>query len=828
MFLSQKNIICSTIKGLQDMLKPFIALAFAMAISAVATAQQRKISVLVTDSVSSEPLSGAYIQSLSSREAAITSPSGEAVLQLPDGVASVKVSYLGFKMKTFEVSGNESKQLVFALPPAFIKTADVIVTGINTNAKGGFAYTNIGKEEIAKQNFGQDIPFLLNLTPSAVATSDAGAGVGYTGLRIRGSDATRINMTLNGIPVNDAESQSLYWVNMPDLASSTSNLQIQRGVGTSTTGSASFGGSINVKTDGINTKPYLDLTGSYGSFNTNRKTLKLGTGLIGNHFTADIRLSQIGSDGYMDRASSDLKSFYASGNYFTSKTHLKLVLMSGKEKTYQAWNGVPAELYESNRTYNSFTYANQTDNYQQDHYQLHADHVLGEGLTLGGALFYTYGRGYYEEAQNTSDPYASTSLSTYGISPITLGMGTVLATGDVLTKDSVLTNTDVIRRQWLDNRFYGGLFTLNYQKDNLNVVFGGGISQYHGLHYGELVWARYAGNTNIYQHYYDNTAVKNDGNLYTKLTWDITNKLAVFGDIQYRQIGYSFEGLNAIGKPATQQVSLQMMNPKAGLSLKLTDKESLFASFAMAHREPNRNDYVNAINGNRPQMEKLYDFEGGLRSKHSKHNFGITMYYMNYQNQLVLTGKLNEVGEAIRTNIGSSYRAGIELEASVYINKIVNWAGNITLSTNKVRTYNELILGYSGPADYIRNVYDNTSLAFSPNVIGSSQLLIRPLPAFEVSFITKYVSKQYLDNTGSDYRALSKYITNDLRLAYTLHLKSGHQVVLGTQINNIFNNYYASNGYTYRDKNTDNTINTYTYYFPQAGRNFLVMLSVKI
>jgi len=502
--------------------------------------------------------------------------------------------------------------------------------------------------------------------------------------------------------------------------------------------------------------------------------------------------------------------------------------MSGKEKTYQSWNGIPADSFATNKTYNVFTYPNQTDNYQQDHYQLHVNHVINQSWTVGGAFFYTYGRGYYEEAQYTSDPYARTELATYGISPITLGNGTVLSNGDTLRKDSVLTKTDVIRRQWLDNRFYGGLFTLQYQKDNIKVVLGGGLSQYHGLHYGEVIWARYAGNTSINQRYYENSAVKIDGNIYAKLTWQFLPKANFFLDVQYRQVQYKFQGENAKLVDKNQSVMLPMFNPKAGLNVNIDDEMSIFASVSMAQREPNRNDYVNALADNVPQKERMYDYELGIRSRSKRTFWAATGYFMDYQNQLVLTGELNEVGEQIRTNIGSSYRLGIELEGNVYVNKYLSWAGNLTLSRNRARDFNEIIFGYAGPTDYIRNVYNNTAIAYSPSVVGSSHVILRPFAALELSFITKYVGSQNLDNTGDDNKLLGRYCINDLRINYILHLRHDQSITLGVLVNNIFNYDYVSNGYTFSDKNTDGSINTYKYYYPQAGRNFLLMLSIKI
>jgi len=501
--------------------------------------------------------------------------------------------------------------------------------------------------------------------------------------------------------------------------------------------------------------------------------------------------------------------------------------MSGKEKTYQAWNGVPAETYATNRTFNEFTYPNQTDNYTQSHYQAHYTHTFSERWNLGVSTFYTRGKGYYEEAQYTSNPYAETALSIYGINPVTLRAGQLLpGTTDTLTTDSTITSSDIIRRKWLDNHFYGTVGNLSYTSKKLNLVLGGGANQYEGGHYGEVIWARYSLNSNLGDRYYNNTARKTDCNVYGKLTYTVYNNLNTFLDLQYRRVNYSFKGDNAKQQDASQNVSLSMFNPKAGLSYNLSNGKILYASWAVAQREPNRNDYVNAIANQLPKKELLNDFEAGFRKTKGKVQVGFNAFYMNYQNQLILTGQLNEVGDFIRTNVGSSYRAGLEMEIGTQINTWLNWNANLTLSQNKVRSFVNIVQGYNGPNDYIRQDFSKTNIAYSPNIVGANQLTAS-IGNWDCALITKYVGSQYLDNTQNKNSRLNGYTLTDLRLKYKLPYSSVGNVEFGLLLNNIFNNKYVSNGYTFSGLNPDASISNYNYYYPQAGFNLLGSICIR-
>lgn len=803
-------------------------MALVMMASGTATLSQAQIvplastssSIIVVDKDSKEPLPGAVVR-LSDGQTRYANFLGR--IEMSQGASIAKVSMLGYESHSDVKAGD-----TLFLKALSKQTKDVIIEGINAADKSGYAFTNMKRSELAKQNFGQDLPFLLNFTPSVVVTSDAGAGVGYTGIRIRGSDASRVNITLNGVPVNDAESQQLFWVNMPDLASSISGLQVQRGVGTSTNGAAAFGGSVNIQTEGLNEKPYVEINNSGGSFNTLRNTVRVGTGLLSNKIAVDARLSRIASDGYIDRASSDLKSFYTSLRYQSGGTRIKAMIMSGRERTYQAWNGVPKDVYNAgNRTFNSFTYPNQTDNYQQDHYQLHLNQDLTRGWELGVSTFMTYGRGYYEEAQYTSDMFADTKLSNYGINPISLKAGSVLPTGDTVRQDTSITNSDIIRRKWLDNKFYGGVFTLTKKADRYTLTIGGGANRYEGQHFGEIVWARYMGQRQINDRYYSNKAFKNDYNLYVKLTYDLTRQLSAFIDLQGRRIEYQFQGLNALGQPTPSSVQLNMPNPKGGIHYRLSDKMSVFGSVAVAHREPNRNDYVNSRPDNRPEKEQLVDYEAGAKGELSWLKWGVQLYHMEYSNQLVLTGRVDETGEFVRSNVGNSYRQGIEVESQIRVLKNLLWAANLTWSRNRVRSFTDFVSGYEGPNDYLRLTYSNTPIAFSPSVIAGSQLLYKPIPEAEIGLLTKYVGRQYLDNTGDKERSLAAYYTHDLRVSYQFGFRNGTQLSLGVLVNNLGNALYVRNGYAFRDKNPDNSINSYVFYYPQATRNFLLMTTLK-
>ena len=707
---------------------------------------------------------------------------------------------------------------------------EVSVNALRANAKTPIAYTNLSKLEIEKSNLGQDLPFLISLTPSVVTTSDAGAGVGYTGFRIRGTDPSRINVTINGIPLNDSESQGVWWVNMPDFASSLDNIQIQRGVGTSTNGAAAFGASVNLKTMGLNKKAYTITNNSLGSYNTLKNNIEFGSGLISNKFTFDTRLSRITSDGYIDRASSNLKSLYLQGVYFGRESVLKAIIFTGHEITYQAWNGVPLRYLDTNRTFNSYTYENEVDNYSQTHYQLHYSKQLNTNTNMNLSGHYTHGEGYYEQEK------LGEYLIDYNLSNIIIGYDTI-------------TSTDLIRRKWLNNDFGGITYSLNHKKDNLNLIFGGAYNEYSGQHYGSIVWSQYTSNSlddpndtasNYNHEYYRNIASKYDNNMFIKTNYQATDATSIFLDFQLRSIKYEFNGNDVDGGLSNQKVTLVFFNPKFGLTHKINDEQLFYGSFAIANKEPNRSDYVESSPNSRPLYETLYDTEIGFRYKSKNLTFNTNLYLMNYENQLIKTGEINDVGYFTSNNVKSSYRRGVEIEGRCLLTKKLSWAANITLSKNKLDTMTQFIDNWdTGGQEEI--LHQNTDLAFSPNIIWSSKFLYNHNDNISLGFISKYVGKQYIDNTSSDGRNLDDYLTSNLQLDYNFKSKIFKTIKMSVLINNIFDNEYISNAWLYRfisegfdpresdhyiTKGVDNRFNM-AGYFPQATRNYLFGLTLE-
>lgn len=723
------------------------------------------------------------------------------------GPLSIRVSLLGYEAQSQTLDLTQNATLSFRLQKTAVAVDEVVVSATRANQKSAIAYSDVTRKDLDKLNLGQDIPQLLNFTPSIVTTSDAGAGVGYTGIRIRGSDATRVNVTLNGIPYNDAESQGTFFVNMGDFASSVSSIQIQRGVGTSTNGAGAFGASINIQTNKLEEKPYAETNISGGSFGTRKVNVLAGTGLLNNHFVLDARLSKIYSDGYVDRAFSDLRSFYISGGYYTKKSFFRLNVFSGQEQTYQSWGGVPQELLKTNRTYNPYTYDNETDNYQQDNYQLITSHELSKNWRLNVSAFYTKGKGYYEQYRPND------KFSNYGLPNVVIG-------------DSTISRTDIIRRRWLSNDFYGTVFSLDYNGfGKLTANVGGGWNTYQGGHYGEIIWARIAGNTTIRDRYYNDDATKRDVNLYAKAFYQFTKELNAFVDVQIRTIDYSFLGFNSQLQNVQQDAKLTFFNPKAGLTYTLNDISTIYGSVSVGHREPNRDDYTQSTPQSRPKAERLIDYEAGYKIQTAQLAFTVNAYYMNYRNQLVLSGQLNDVGAYNRVNIPTSYRAGVELEAGARLAKQLRWNINATFSRNKVRNFTEYLDNFDTGLQESRQ-YSQTDISFSPNVIAGSQLLFTPAKGLELGLLSKYVGKQYLDNTSNESRKLNDYFTNDIRLIYTIKPKFAQEIAFTVLFNNVLNELYESNGYTYAYI-SEGRVTADNGYYPQAGRNFLAGVRVR-
>jgi len=790
---------------------------------------------VVCDAENKSTLNGATVKVENSFNPVNSSENGSFVLQnVKKGNQTIEISYIGYE--TWKNSFNITKDTtinVFLKKKTFLAD-EVEIKAIRADEKAPVTSVTMNKKQIEERNMGQDITYLMNLTPSAVVTSDAGTGVGYTGIRIRGTDPTRINVTINGIPVNDAEESETFWVDLPDIASSVDNMQIQRGVGTSTNGAGAFGASLNIQTMKLNEKPYAAISSSAGSFSTLKNTVSLGTGLIDNKWTFDCRLSKLNSDGYIDRAFSDLKSFYVSGGYYGKKSILKLIIFSGKERTYQAWNGVPearlkndtagmrqlfvngeitqeqyeAMLASNNRTYNMYTYSNQTDNYQQDYYQLHYSYEINKSWNINAALHFTHGEGYYQEYR-TNDAFSN------------YGLNNVILNGDTIT------HTDLIRQLWLNNNFYGVTYSVNYDDHKkIQLTIGGAANQYVGAHYGNIVWAQFASNSIPDLKYYNDNATKNDENIFGKLNYQVTKKLSLYADLQYRNVYYSFFGFDDNLQNVQQSVDLKFFNPKAGIMYQLNPSNNFYASYAIGNKEPDRDDYVQSTPASRPKPEHLQNVEIGYT--HNARNWMVAdnYYYMYYHDQLVLTGQLNDVGDYNRTNVDKSYRSGIEIEAGVKPTKKLDIAGNITFSENKILNFNEYVDNWDDGTQ-IMYPHGKTDIAFSPSVIASGQIEYIPFKNATVSWISKYVGKQYLDNASKSDRMIDAYFVNDLELSYTLKSKSFKELKFTFLINNILNELYESNGWTYSYLYGGRSF-TENNYFPQAGRNILGGITMKL
>lgn len=779
-----------------------------------------------------EPLSGATITFKNSYFGTTSNQDGYFEIDLPKNPNPIlEVRYIGFKSYFQELVKDKNYEAFnITLEPDAIEKAEFIVVGTRANNNTPTAYSNINKETLEKQNLGQDIPFLLNLTPSVLVSSDAGAGVGYTDMRIRGTDVTRINVTVNGIPLNDSESQGVFWVNMPDFSSSLNSIQIQRGVGTSTNGASAFGASVNLETENNQNEAYGETNISYGSFNTQKYNLQFGTGLLKNKWAFDGRLSSITSDGYIDRAKSDLKSYYLTGGYYGEKTTFKLVHFSGRENTYQAWYGTPEpaltnnqndkleyasteglnqeqteNLLQSGRTYNHYLYENEVDNYKQDHYQAHLTQNISSNLTGNLSFHYTKGQGYFEQFRDGDD------FSDYGLQNPIIG-------GDTLT------STNLVRRRWLDNDFYGFVYGLNYQKNKLNLNFGGAANWYEGDHFGEIIWSEIAIDNEIDFRYYDNVGQKSDVNVYLKSNYQISKKINLFGDLQYRNVGYKTSGVDNDLRTISIDETFNFINPKAGLTYFINNKNKAYFSVAVANREPSRTDYLDAALTS-PEHETLIDYEFGIERNVSKYRSAINLFYMDYNNQLIATGELNDVGALAKTNVAESFRAGAEIQLAYQITSKLKWEANYTYSINQISNFDEVLYDYTNGFDIVVNNYKNTTMALSPSNLAKSTITFSPFKQLETSWITSFASEQYLDNTSNENRKIDGFITNDLRLNYNQSIFKLQNFGVSLLVNNIFSELYSTRGYTYSYIYGD--LITRNHYYPQATRNFLVAVNLK-
>ncbi len=801
---------------------------------------QLTIKGVVTDK-NKTPLQGATIvvRQLRTNRLTTTDMRGEFLLaNLPTGMLTVTANYVGKQATSQQIRiASNDTSILFVLEDDANALEPLEVRTVRASDRAPFTKTNLSKADIEKNNVAQDLPFLLNQTPSVVVNSDAGNGVGYTGIHIRGTDGTRINVTLNGIPYNDAESSISYFVDLPDFASSVSSIQIQRGAGTSTNGAGTFGATLNLSTNERNDTAYAEINNSYGSFNTWKNTVKAGSGLLSNHFTVDARLSRISSDGFIDRAKSSLQSAYFSAAYFGSKTSLRFNLFTGKEKTYQAWNGVPGaklfgtkedlqnfydnnigtyfftpadslNLFNSNkRKYNLYNYPNQTDNYQQDNYQLFWNQSLANHLSLNVAAFLTRGRGYYEEYKYNQ------SYADYGFP-------------DVVAGNDTLSQTDLIRDRWLDNYFYGTTFSLQQETRSDELTLGGSFSKYDGLHYGNVIWADNGGIDKDAQ-YYRLWAYKKDANLYLKWLHQFNSYVSLFGDVQYRRVMYDMKGFEDNPKLYINR-DLNFFNPKAGVSY-TKNNWTAYVSYAVAGKEPNRDDFE-AGQTTQPKKEILQDVEASVAKQMKWLNWNATLYYMQYKDQLVLTGKINDIGAYTRVNVPNSYRAGIELQVGAKLTDWLKLNAGATFSRNKIKAFTEYIDEYDADFNYTGQQeiqHQHTDISFSPSWIANGSITLLPVKNCEVGLLSKYVSRQYLDNTENKARSLNSYFTEDARLIYTFKKVVFKEWSIIGQLNNVFSSQYQPNGYTF-SYNYDSAPITENYYFPMAGINGVIAVNIKL
>ncbi len=760
-----------------------------------------------------EILPGAIVSIDDLNRHTVTNANGTfTISNVPAGQYKITVRFIGYNTLSDEIVFTANVEKDYVLDESVTTFDEVVVAATRANTTTPTTFTIVQKKELKKLALGQDAPYLLALSPSVVSTSDAGNGIGYTSLRIRGSEASKTNVTINGVPLNDPESHGVYWVDVPDIAASSQSIQIQRGVGTSSNGAGAFGATINLQTDNVSQVPFYEYNGSFGSFNTMKNSVAFSTGLINTHWFLEGKVTGIKSDGYIDRAWSDLKSYFAQAGYYSENTLIKLVSFGGREETYQAWYGIDeATLNDPNygRTFNwtgAYTdkdgntrfYDKMIDHYEQDHVQLHAVHSFNKNLNLNVALHYTYGRGYYQDfvPKEWEMPLEYFKLPTV-----------------VLENNDTVKYTDLIHRLWLDNHFYGTIWGLNYKTDKLSLIWGGGANRYApAKHYGQVMWARYYLDGVPGDHYYDNEGNKNDVNSYIKIGYNIIPELTAFADFQYRYIRYKAWGTNREYVDDTVNINktYHFNNPKFGLLYKLNENISLYSSYAIAHREPTRSDFVDAAEGEEPRPERLNDLEVGIRYNSQMISAELVGYDMQYRDQLVLTGRVNSVGTPIRENVGKSYRRGIEVIVSIQPIEKLKLEGNATFSTNKT-DYNEIVNNVL--------IQKKNDIAYSPNFIAGGKMSFIPIKGFETTLLMKHVGKQYFDNTQSKDKMLDAYTIFDWLNTYAWKWEKVGEFQVSFKINNVFDKLYISNARV----SSSGT----KYYYPQAGRNYLIGLNIK-
>ncbi|MBI9065961.1 MAG: TonB-dependent receptor [Salinivirgaceae bacterium] len=785
-----------------------------------------------------EPLVGASVQLKQTYLGTSTNSAGEfSFNKLKHGKYLVLVSYMGHSSQTNKISITKDTVIKVALTSKSLMSEEVIVMASRAKENTPVAQTTLQKDDIRKGNVIADIPYQLELTPSVVATSETGTGSGYSSMRIRGTDITRINVCVNGVPLNDSESQGVYWVNMPNFTESVNSVQIQRGVGTSTNGSAAFGASINFQTLTIEPKPYANLSTSIGSFNTFKENISAGTGLIDNKFAFDVSASKLNSDGYIQRGFSDHGSIYFSGTYYGEKDLLKAVAIFGKQKTGITWWGTPDYMIDSIRNFNPAGqyfdenkkeqfYDGQTDNYWQNHYQLLYSREINKDLNFNATLHATTGKGYYEQYKSDDD------FSNYGLDNIQLD-GSTLTLGDHTYpfSDSTIYGSDLIRQKWLDNMFYGITANLNYHKNKLDATFGIAANNYDGDHFGKVNWIKF--NAAIPQDYewYTNNGTKTDVSSFLKVQYSFTNNFLIFGDIQVRDIKYTMSGTDDDLEALDQDNHWFFVNPKVGVNYQINQQQRAYASFAIANREPARADLKEALKEggtSTPSHETLNDIELGYQIKNTSYAFGINAFYMLYKNQLVNTGEKNSVGYNIMTNVENSFRRGIELMGGIQILKNLSWNGNVTLSQNRINDYVEY--ASHNDADWNETIeakpLGETNISYSPEFIGASQLRFEPIKNLGLALTSKYVGEQYFDNTSNTDRKLDAYFVNNLSFDYNFTFETGQDISFQFFVNNVFDVDYISNAYggNWYEEGVEKN---WAYYFPQAGINYMAKISLR-
>lgn len=805
------------------MKRKFLSGLFFLGISLQLAAQYQVSGTVET--ANGAPLQGATIYIEDIHRGTVSDSRGYFSLEdLPAGDCILMVSFIGYQRGTREINPEIDRDLGrIVLERAYFMGDEATINALRAVEKTPMAFVNMTREEIAARNYGQDIPFILASTPSVITSSDAGHGIGYTSMRIRGTDANRINVTINGIPLNDAESQSVFWVDLPELASSTRAIQVQRGVGTSTNGAAAFGATVNLLTTASEPEPYAMYSATAGSFNTIRNTVSVGTGLINDRFTLDMRLSDLHSDGYIRRSWTDLQSYYLAAGWQGKTSAVRFITFGGFEELYQSWGGVPSFLLKTDRTYNGMGeyadssgtvkyYDRQVDHYDQVHYQLHFTKQFSERFSANAALHYTWGRGYYEEYESGQE-YAY-----YNMEPPVIGTDT-------------LFTTDLVRRKWLDNDFYGTIVSLKYSGEKGTLLLGGGWNRYVGLHFGRVIWAEVFGGNSIGHKWYEGTGDKTDWNIYSKYYHDLSNELTMFADLQVRAVAHRIEGADANNRDVTQNHRYLFFNPKAGLNYAPSNGKRAFISFSRASREPNRNNYTDAPDGQPPLKETLNDFEAGISLKNKELNASLTLYFMDYRDQLVLTGEINEVGYPVMTNVPESYRAGAELEAGFNFQDKIRWNGNMTLSRNVIKDFVNYIdnWDYWGDPDnqpyQVEERLEISTLAYSPSIIASSRLDYTVIDRMIVSIVSRYVGSQFIDNSSDTRYMIEPYFVNDLNFSYSPGQEWTENITLSLMVCNLLNTSYETNAWLYRFYSEGKEMHM-DGYFPQAGRHIMVGLNI--